>query len=84
MLTKEEWLQRFTSAGLKYEALDWDDVNVRTYGGDTAIVTGRSRQKVNDQGQVSESDLRTTLVFVKPEGRWQLAGLQFSPILARP
>jgi hypothetical protein len=31
-----------------------------------------------------ESDLRTTLVFVKQEGHWQLANVQFSPVMGRP
>ncbi len=83
MLAKNEWLQRFTSGALKYEYLEWDEANVRVYG-DAALVTGRERQKVNYQGQPMESELRTTLAFVKQQGRWLLAGLQLSPILGRP
>ncbi len=83
VLTKDQWLQRFTSGSLKYEYLEWDEVNVRPYG-DAAIVTGRERQKVDYQGQGMESDLRTTLVWVKQDGQWKLANAQMSPILGRP
>ena len=83
VLTKEQWLQRFTSGSLKYEYLEWDEVNVRLFG-DAAVVTGRERQKVKYQDQVMESELRTTLVWVKQNGRWLLASAQMSPILGRP
>ncbi len=83
MLNKEQWLQRFESGSLRYEYLEWDEVTVRPYG-DAAVVTGRERQKVNYQGQPMESDLRTTLVWVKQNGRWLLANAQMSPILGMP
>ncbi len=83
VLNKEQWLQRFRSGGLKYESLDWDDVNVRTYG-DAAVVTGHERGKVKYQNQAMENDLRTTLVWVRQDGRWLLAAAQMSPILGMP
>jgi ketosteroid isomerase-like protein len=83
MLTKAEWIQRFTSGDLKYDSLELDDVKMRIYS-DAALVTGRERQKLSYQGQPMESELRTMLVFVKQQERWLLAGLQLSPILDRP
>jgi ketosteroid isomerase-like protein len=83
LLNKEQWLQRFTSGSLKYEYLEWDEANVRTYG-DAAVVTGRERQKVTYQGQGMEMELRTTLVWVKQSGRWLLASAAMSPILDAP
>ena len=82
MLTKDDWLQRIKSGALKYESLNWDEAKVRLYD-KAAIVTGRAMQKVNYQGNVMEARLRTTLVFVNQQG-WQLAGLQFSPIVEGP
>ena len=82
-LNKEQWLQRFTSGSLKYEYLEWDEANVRTYG-DAAVVTGRERQKVNYEGQGMEMELRTTPVWVKQNGRWLLASAAMSPILGAP
>ncbi len=83
MLTKEQWPQRFTSASLKYEYLEWDDSNVRAYG-DAAVVMNRERQKVNYEGQGMEMELRTTLVWVKQSGRWLLASAAMRPILDAP
>ena len=82
MLIKDDWLQRIKSGDLKYESLNWDEAKVRLYD-KAAIVTGRAMQKVNYQGNVMEARLRTTLVFVNQQG-WQLAGLQFSPIVEGP
>ncbi len=86
MLTKEDWLQRITSGALKYEQFDWDEVKVRVYGdtADAAIVTGRQSQKAKYQGQPAEGEFRTTLVFVRQQGRWLLASLQLSPIAGPP
>ncbi len=83
MLSKDEWIQRFTSGNLKYESLEWNEVRVRAYG-DAAVVTGRASQKVRYQDQTMESDLRTTLVWIKQQGHWRLASWQASPILGRP
>jgi ketosteroid isomerase-like protein len=83
MLTKADWLQRITSGALKYDRFDWDDVTVRTFG-DVAIVIGRQTQIAQYQGQPVEGQFRTTLVFVRQQGRWLLAGLHLSPIAAPP
>ncbi len=83
VLNKEQWLQRFRSGSLKYEYFEWDEVNVRPYG-DAAVVMGRERQKVKYQDQAMESELRTTLVWVKQDGHWLLANVQMSPILGMP
>jgi ketosteroid isomerase-like protein len=79
MLTKEDWLQRITSGALKYDGFDWDEVQVRAYG-DAAIVIGRQAQKARYQDRPIEGEFRTTLVFVRQQGGWLLAGLQLSPI----
>ncbi len=34
ILTKAEWLQRLRSGDLKYESLNWDDVQVHIYSED--------------------------------------------------
>src|SRR5438105_1052279 len=69
LLTKEDWLQRITSSALKYEQFDWDETQVRSYG-DAAIVIGRQTQKAKYQGHPVEGEFRTTLVFVRQQGRW--------------
>jgi ketosteroid isomerase-like protein len=79
MLTKEQWLARFASGDIRYSAFAWEDVQVRVYG-DAAIATGRQAQTGTYRGRDITAQFRATLVFVRPAGRWLLAGLQLSPI----
>ena len=79
MLTKEQWLARFQSGALRYDAFAWDEVRVRVYG-DAAIATGRQSQAGTYQGHDVRGQFRATQVFVRQDGRWRLAGLHLSPI----
>ena len=56
--------------------------------GDAAIAVCRQSaagvyEDENGRYDIDES-FRATLVFVKQQGSWRLAGLQLSPILGRP
>jgi ketosteroid isomerase-like protein len=83
MLTKDQWLARHESQALKYETFQWDDTWVRVYG-DAAVVTGRETVKGKYEDHDLQDQFRTTLVFVKQQERWLLAGLHLSPIAGRP
>jgi ketosteroid isomerase-like protein len=83
MLTKDEWLQRQTSGDLKYNALELSEVKTRVYG-DAAVVTARQTQRAEYKGQPVEGSFRITLVLVRQDGGWRLAGLQLSPIQQPP
>jgi len=83
MLSKDEWLQRHRDGDLKYTALNLSEVKTRVYG-DAAIVTARQTQKAAYRGQPVEGSFRITLVLVRQDGRWLLAGLQLSPIQQPP
>jgi uncharacterized protein (TIGR02246 family) len=79
MLSKEEWIQRHQSGALQYTSLALEEVQVREYG-DAAILTGRELQTASYQGQDIPGEFRTTLIWVRQQGRWRLAGLQLSPL----
>jgi ketosteroid isomerase-like protein len=83
MLTKEEWLQRHTGGDLKYQALNLEEIKVRGYG-EAAIMTARQTQKATYKNQDVPGLFRITLVWVKPQERWLLAGLHLSPIAPPP
>ncbi len=84
ILDKEGWLARHRSGDLRYEAIERDEVTVRTYG-DAAIMTSRERTRAKYKGrEVPGGPFRTTHVFVKQEGGWRLAGVQLSPIHQGP
>jgi ketosteroid isomerase-like protein len=83
LLGKEQWLEGFRTGDLRYESLTWDETSMWMYD-EAAIVTGRDKQTVKYQGQPVETELRAQLVFVKQQGRWQLASQQYSPIAGPP
>jgi ketosteroid isomerase-like protein len=86
-LTRDQWLSRHDTGSLRYESFGLDEVQSRIFG-DAAITVCRQSAKGVYEDENGRFDLddqfRATLVFVKQDGRWQLAGLQLSPILGRP
>lgn len=87
VLTKEQWISRHETGSLEYRSFVLDEMGVRGYG-DVAIALCRQSaagvyQDENGRYDIDES-FRATLVFVKQQGSWRLAGLQLSPILGRP
>jgi uncharacterized protein (TIGR02246 family) len=72
----------------KFESLNTDDVNVRTYG-DTAIVTGRATVKgqlktAADKMQDISGQYRYIRVYVKQGDQWRVAASQLTPIAQPP
>jgi uncharacterized protein (TIGR02246 family) len=87
MLTKDQWLSRHEAGSLRYEAFGLDEVQVRLFGDAAITVCRQSARGVyeDENGRFELDDqFRATLVFVKQEGRWELANVQLSPILGRP
>jgi hypothetical protein len=80
VLTKQEWLARHEAGDLKYESFTLDEVKVRVYNTDAAILTGRQAQQASYRGNSIPGQFRITLVFVQQQRRWQLASLQLSSI----
>jgi ketosteroid isomerase-like protein len=83
LLTKEQWLQRHQSHALHYTSLALEDRQTRMYG-EVAILIGRQRQPATYQGQDMPGEFRATLIWVRPQARWRLAGLQLSPLASQP
>jgi len=79
LLTKQEWLARTQSGDLKYNVHTLDEARVRVYN-EAAILIGRLTQEATYRGNPVNTQLRTTLVFVRQHGQWQLAGLHFCNI----
>ena len=86
-LTRDQWLSRHDTGSLRYESFGLDEVQVRPYGDAAITVCRQSTEGVyeDENGHFElDAQFRLTLVFVKQDGRWLLAGLQLSPILGRP
>jgi hypothetical protein len=80
MLTKQEWLARHEAGDLKYESFSLDEVKVRVYNDDAAVLIGRQSQNAAYRGNSIPGQFRITLVFVQQQGQWQLVSLQLSSI----
>ncbi len=87
MLTKEQWISRHEAGNLRYETFGLDEVSIRPYG-DAAVVVCRQSAEGMYEDENGRYDIheqfRATLIFVKQQENWLLAGLQLSPILGRP
>ena len=80
VLTKPQWLARYTEGALKYDAFALNEARIRAYG-DAAVAVGRQSQGGTYQGdQPLPPGGRATLVFARQDGRWRLAGWHLSPI----
>src|SRR5690242_12326245 len=66
VLTKEQWLGRYSSGSFRYQSLSWEDLQVRTYGA-SAIVIGKQVQEAAFQGQPSNGQFRGSQLFVKQD-----------------
>lgn len=73
---KAETMEMHQSKTLIYETLDFSDRTVRTFNGDTVIVTGRMAAQGTDQGRAFNTDYQVTRVWVKQGLEWKLASLQ--------
>jgi ketosteroid isomerase-like protein len=83
VLDKGQWLDRYRSGNLVTSSLVLDEVRVRDYGR-AAVAIGRHTQEAAHQGRHMDGQFRITLVAVRPDDRWLLAGLHLSPIAAPP
>lgn len=73
--TKAQFLAALKSGDLRYEAIDREDLTVRSYG-ETAVFTGRATLRVKSKGQENRFLVRFIDVYVKRNGRWQMVAWQ--------
>jgi ketosteroid isomerase-like protein len=77
--TKAQVMSDYDSGSLKYESIKFDEIKVHAYG-DTAVVTGRSTAKGQDNGKDFSGQFRYTRVYVKRQGSWQIVATQSTRI----
>jgi hypothetical protein len=75
VLTKQEWLGRYTDGELVNQAFVWHDVKVRAYD-DSAVVMGVQVQKASYRGNDCSGRYQGTLVAVRRDGHWSIVNLQ--------
>jgi len=83
ILTNEQRLKTLKDPNFKrgtVESLTNDDLKVRLYGDDTAIVTAHwKRVSRGPDGKDTSASGRFTHVWVKQNGKWLLAAAHYSP-----
>jgi ketosteroid isomerase-like protein len=77
--TKTQYLDALRSGTLKYFSIEDKESHYRTYG-DTVIVNAVTAIRVNINGQQRDEVLRLISVWIKQNGRWQLAAVQGNPL----
>ena len=82
--SKDSYLAKLRSGGLRYQALQFDDVQARLLGpeGAAAVVTGRMAAQVLKDGQVRavRSLFMTVWARSAATGDWQLCAHQGTPL----
>ena len=77
LLSKQDWLQRYSSGDFAYQTLALEDVRVRDYGA-AAVLIGTQVQHATHRDQVMQGRFRITLVWVRQAAGWLLAGCHLS------
>ena len=82
VLDRQQWLARFGN-GLENRAFAVEDAQARDYG-TAAVVVGVLAQETSFQGRDNSGRFRLTLVAVRPDGAWRLAGVHIGPLQQPP
>ena len=69
VIDRSRFLAVIKSGALKHEAMDFEDIRVRTYP-NTATVTAVTHTRTKYLGKEFTTHERATDVFVKEDGRW--------------
>jgi ketosteroid isomerase-like protein len=77
VMDKKQWIDRHST--FTYHELDTSEMDVRTYG-DTAIIRDVQRNQATWEGHDVAVNTRVSQVWVRQDGQWRLAGIQFSPL----
>ena len=77
VLDKQQWIGRHDR--FQYHQLHTSDMEVHRYG-DVAIVRNVQTNHAAYDDQQVRLRVRVSQVWVKREGRWQIVGIQFSPM----
>jgi len=76
VLTKAQRLAEARSKTHNFSVFRHDDIRVRVYNENTAVVTGYSTTLKKYKGQASRGPRRFSAVWVRLDGRWQMVAHQ--------
>jgi ketosteroid isomerase-like protein len=79
LIAKRQLLEQLQSGKHKVNSVKHEDVRLHSYG-NTVVMTGTSTSTIGYRGNVTSGPRRFTNVFIKQDGRWQLAAHQVTDI----
>jgi uncharacterized protein (TIGR02246 family) len=82
VLGRDQWLSRFGN-GLDNRAFAVEDAQVRDYA-TAAVIVAVLAQETSFRGGDNSGRFRLTLVAVRPDGSWRLAGVHIGPLQQPP
>jgi ketosteroid isomerase-like protein len=81
VVPKAKWLEQFDTQTLQIESLDWDELDIRTYGyREVAIAIGRLTQIASYEQRLAGGQFRVTAIALRDGPHWRLAGAHYSRI----
>ena len=83
VVDKSRFLDVIRSGALKHEAMDSEDIRVRTYP-NTATVTAVTHTRTKYLGKEFTTHERATDVFVKKDERWQCVLTHLTTLTKKP
>ena len=82
--TKAQTVDEFRSGDRKLRRLNHEQIRVRVYGNNTAVLTYRGDDIMERNGKITSGVVRTTDVYVRQEdGVWRIAVHHVTPVLAQ-
>ncbi len=82
VLDRQQWLERFGN-GLANRAFAVEDPQVHGHG-HAAVVVGALAQETSFRGADNSGRFRLTLLAVRPDDRWLVAGVHIGPLQSVP
>lgn len=74
--TKKQFIDNLVTGAAKYEVIDYEELNTRMYGKNTAVVNAQVKLVTVNKGTRGNAHLKFVHLWVKQGGRWQLAAHQ--------
>ena len=73
--SKDQYMAKLRGGAQRYEEIEYHDTTAKMYG-DTAVVHGHVRMAGKTKGEPFNNEVMMLHVWVKRDGRWQLAAHQ--------
>ena len=81
LLSRAERLENVKTGATEIQSTEEHDVQVRVYGGNTAVLVSHVTLQAKYSGKEASGDYRHTAVWIKGAGGWHLVANQITPIV---